>query len=305
MRSSSSLRSFPTRSVRLIEPFGRGGGPDEIARALARELVKLWAQPVGVENHPGAGSTAAPNLVAKAAPDGYTLLVTTSAQAYSSAVPSGLPYDPLHDFVAIAPLTSQPYVLVVGRRAGISTLGELLAAAAAKPDELTFGSTGVGTATHIGLEKMNLQAGVRAVHVPAQGGDSIVETIAKTADGLTTYAMSPISIASPLIREGRLRALGITTTRRSNLLPEVPTIAEAGLAGYDHPIWYGMWARAGTPPDVIKTIARDVARALTVPGLQAWIEKHGAHPMAMSQAAFAAFVLSEAESAARIVASAQ
>lgn len=299
----ASLASFPTRSVRLIEPFGQGGGPDELARALAPRLARLWDQTVRVENHPGAGSTAAPRLVAEAAPDGYTLLVTTSAQAYSSAVSSGLPYDPVRDFVAIAPLTTQPYVVVVGLGVGISTLRELLAAAAARPDELTFGSSGVGTATHIGLEKMNLQAGIRTVHVPAQGADSIVETVAKTADGLTTYAMSPISIASPLIRERRLRALGTTTARRSKLLPDVPTIAEAGLAGYDHPIWYGMWAPAGTPRDVIEIIERDVARALADPGLRTWIDKHGAHPMTMSQAEFAAFVLSEVESAVRIVAS--
>ncbi|MEP7105231.1 MAG: tripartite tricarboxylate transporter substrate-binding protein, partial [Chloroflexota bacterium] len=229
----------------------------------------------------------------------------TSAQAYSGAVASGLPYDPLRDFVAIAPLTSQPYVLVVGLGAGISTLVELLAAAAAKPQQLTFGSTGVGTATHVGLEKMNLLAGIRAAHVPAQGADSIVETIAKTADGLTTYAMSPISIASPLIRDGRLRALGTTTAQRSKLLPEVPTIAEAGLAGYDHPIWYGMWAPAGTPPLAIETIARDVAGALTDPGLLAWIDLHGGYPITMSQAEFAAFVLSEVESASRIIGSTQ
>ena len=299
----ASPTSFPTRPVRLIEPFGRGGGPDEIARALAPELTKRWAVPIRVENHPGAGSTLAPKLVAEAAPDGHTLLVTTSAHAYSYAVAAGLPYDPLRDFVAITPLTSQPYVLVVGRGTGITTLGELLAAALAKPGELTFGSSGVGTATHVGLEKLNLQAGVRAVHVPARGADSIVETIAKTADGLTTYAMSPISIASPLIREGRLRALGMTTAQRSKLLPEVPTMAEAGLAGYDHPIWYGIWAPAGTPPGVIGTIARDVGRALTDPGLLGWIDEHGAYPMMMSQAKFAAFVVGEAESATRIIGS--
>lgn len=301
----ASLLKFPTRPVRLIDPFGRGGGPDEIARVLAAELGPRWAQPVRVENHPGDGSTAGPDLVAKAAPDGHTLLVSSSAQAYSGAVPSRLPYDPVRDFVPIASLTSQPYVLVVGHGAGIRTLKELLAAAAARPDELTFGSSGVGTATHIGLEKMNLQAGVRAVHVPAQGADSIVETIAKTADGLTTYAMSPISIASPLIRQGRLRPLGTTAARRSNVLPDVPTIAEAGLAGYVHPIWYGMWAPAGTPFGAVETIARDVARALMDPSIQAWIDEHGAYPMTMSQAEFAGFVLSEMESAARIIASAR
>ena len=157
---------YPTKPVRLIEPFGAGGGPDLLARALAQKLSELWGQPVTVENIAGAGATAGPAQVAKSPADGYTLLVNTSAQAYSAALLKNLPYDPLKDFIPIAPLTSQPYVLVAGKPAGITTVGELIAAAKAKPGELKFGSTGIGTGTHLGIEKFNLAAGIRAVHVP-------------------------------------------------------------------------------------------------------------------------------------------
>ncbi|MEO6023010.1 MAG: tripartite tricarboxylate transporter substrate-binding protein [Burkholderiales bacterium] len=140
-------QAYPDKPVRLIEPFGAGGGPDLLARALSPKLSELWGEPVSVENHPGAGSTVAPALVAKSPADGYTVLVSTSAQAYSAALRKDLPYDPLKDFIPVAPLTSQPYVIVAGKLAGIANLRELIAAARAKPDVLTFASTGVGTAT--------------------------------------------------------------------------------------------------------------------------------------------------------------
>src|SRR5271155_3165801 len=161
-----SAQRYPTKPVRLIEPFGAGGGPDLTARALGQQLSESWGQPVIVENHPGAGSTAGPALVAKSPADGYTLLVSTSAQAYSAALLKNLPYDPLKDFIPVAPLTSQPYVIVASNRAGIANVRELVAAAKSKPDELKFGSTGIGTGTHLGLEEFNLAAGIKAVHVP-------------------------------------------------------------------------------------------------------------------------------------------
>src|SRR5712692_6609141 len=157
-----SSPDYPTKPVRLIEPFGAGGGPDVMARALSPKLSELWGQPVTVENHPGEGSTASPALVAKAPADGYTLLVNTSAQAYSAALLKNLPYDPLQDFIAIAPLTSQAYVLVAGNAAGVTTVGALIAAAKAKPGELKFGSTGMGTGSHLGVEKFNLAADIAA-----------------------------------------------------------------------------------------------------------------------------------------------
>ena len=294
-------QDYPSKPVRIIEPFGAGGGPDLIARAISPKLSELWGQPVTVENHPGAGSTAAPALVAKSPADGYTLLVNTSAQAYSAALLKNLPYDPLKDFIPVAPLTSQPYVLVAGKSSGIATLGELIAAARAKPGELKFGSTGVGTGTHLGLEKFNLEAGIKAVHIPAKAGDAIADVIANTIAGGATYMLAPIQLALADIRAGRLRPLGVTTTNRSNLLPEVPTIAEAGVPGFDYPIWYGVWVPAGTPAGVVDKLAKDIARVLAAPELRVWLEEHGAARMSMTQPEFARFVLKEAESAERII----
>src|SRR5215467_10181856 len=157
---------YPSKPVRIIEPFGAGGGPDLISRFIGPKLSELWGQPVTVENHPGAGGTAAPALVAKSPADGYTLLVNTSAQPYSTALLKNLPYDPLNDFIPVAPLTSQSYVLVAGTSSGITSVRDLIAAARAKPGELKFGSAGIGTGTHLGAEKFNLEAGIKATHVP-------------------------------------------------------------------------------------------------------------------------------------------
>jgi len=293
-------QDYPTRPVRIIEPFGAGGGPDLVARAISPKLSELWGQPVTVENHPGRGSTEAPALVAKSPPDGYTLLVSTSAQAYSASFMKNLPYDPLKDFIPVAPLTSQPYVLVAGKSSGITSVGELIAAAKAKPGELKFGSTGVGTGTHFGIEKFNLEAGIRAAHLPAQPGDAIADVIASAVAGRTTYMMAPIQLALVDIRAGNLRALGVTTKKRSSLLPEVPTISEAGVPGFNHPIWYGVWVPAGTPVDVVDKLAKDIARALATPDLRDWLVKHGGDPMSMTQPDFARFVVSESENAERI-----
>ena len=292
---------YPTKPVRVIEPFGAGGGPDLLARALAQKLSEVWGQPVTVENIPGAGATAGPAQVAKSPADGYTLLINTSAQAYSAAVLNNLPYDPLKDFIPVIPLTSQPYVLVAGKPAGVTTVGELIAAAKAKPGELKFGSAGVATGTHVGVEKFNQAAGIKALHVPALPTDSNANTIANAIAGRTTYYMAPISLALPAIHDGKLVALGVTTARRSTLLPEVPTIAEAGVAGFDFPIWYGIWAPAGTPAAVVDKLAKDIARALAAPEMRDWLAKHGADPMSMTQPEFARFVLSESENAARII----
>jgi len=291
---------YPMKPVRLIEPFGAGGGPDLVSRALAQKLTELWGQPVTVENIPGAGATAGPSQVAKSAADGYTLLVNTSAQAYSAALLKNLPYDPLKDFIPVAPLTSQPYVLVTGKRTGVTTVGELVAAAKAQPGYLKFGSTGRGTGSHLGIEKFNLAAGIKAVHVPALPSDAIADTIANVVAGRTDYFLAPIQLALVDIRAGRLRALGVSTMKRSSLLPEVPTIAEAGVTGFDWPIWYGVWAPAGTPAPVVDRLAKDIARALAAPDLSEWLAKHGAEPMNMTQPEFARFVLSESESAAHL-----
>jgi len=297
----ASAQDYPAKPVRIVEPFGMGGGPDLLARALAERLSNVWGQPVTVENITGAGATAAPAFVAKSPSDGYTLLLNTSAQAYSAAFLKNLSYDPLKDFVPVIPLTSQPYILVAGKSAGVTTVGELIAAAKAKPGALKFGSTGVGTGTHLGIVKFNLDAGIKVTYVPPAATDGIADVIAGTIQGRTTYMITPIAIALPLIREHKLVALGVTTKRRSTLLPEVPTIAEAGITRFDFPIWYGVWVPAGTNASVVEKLAKDIARTLATEDMRDWMAKHGGEPMTMTQAEFVRFVLREKENAAQII----
>jgi len=276
-----------------------------LARPIAAELSRLWAQPVTVVNHPGAGSTAAPAFVAGAAADGYTLLVNTSAHAYSASLVSDLPYDPLADFVPVAPLTSQAYVLVTAKRTGIATLSELISASRRWPGQLRFASAGIGTGTHICAQAMNIEAGIVAVHVPASATDSIVDTIARTVAGSADYAIFPIPPAAPFFENGQLVALAVTTAGRSALLPDTPSIAEAGLPGFDFPIWYGVWAPSATPPSVIHKLARDISLALAAPSVRSWLAEHGAVPLNLEQREFARFVSDESNRAAAIVAKAE
>jgi len=287
--------------MRLIEPFGAGGGPDIVARALAGALAISQGRPVEVVNHPGGGSTAAPALVLKAPADGETLLINTSAHAYSAVVVADLPYDPLSDFVAVAPLTSQAYVLVAGAATGFGSLAELIAAAKAAPGSVRFGSTGVGTATHIGTEELNLAAGIGARHAPAGPHDSLSDVVSNAIRGAIDYMMAPISIAAGPIEAGDLVALGITTAQPSPTLPNVPTLAEAGAPGYDFPIWYGAWAHAATPPAIVKRRADNIAAAMSRPDVRDVLARHGMLPMNLTSDEFVRFVIDETHRARRII----
>jgi len=291
------FQGYPARSVHVIEPFGAGSGVDVVTRAVTGKLSELLGQPVSVENHAGAGGTVGPALVAKSPSDGYTLLANSSAHTYGAELLTNLAYDPLKDFIPIAPLANQPFVLVVGKSAGVKTVGELIVAAKTKPGEFKFGSAGVGTATHLGAEKFNLDAGIKAIHVPMTPSQAISDTIA----GRITYWLSPISLALPPIREGRLVALGVSSTRRSIILPEVPTLAEAGVSGFEFTIWYGIWAPAGTATRVVNKLAGNIARAVAAPDVRERFAKNGADPMSMTQTEFAHFVATEHQNAARVI----
>ncbi len=286
--------------VVLVEPFGPGGGPDVIARALAGHLSDVWGVPVVVDNRPGAGATAAPAFVATAPPDGRTLLINTSAHAYSAALLDGLAYDPIDDFVAIAPLTSQPYVLVAPASSGMRTLADPVGAGQGRPGQLRFASSGVGTGTHLSVEDLNAALGISAIHMPAGPTDAGADTSVRVAAGEADYAIAPISMAEPLLSAGTLVALGVGGSRRSRLLPDVLTVAEAGAAGFDFPIWYGIWAPSATPASIVSRLAAGIADALEAPGLRAWLAEHDADPLRMTQPEFARFVARETDRARRI-----
>ena len=285
-------------SVVIVEPFGAGGGVDVIARALAPSLSKALSVAVTVENRPGMGATAAPAFVAQATTDGRTLLMNTSAHAYSAVLARSLPYDPIRDFTAVAPVTSQAYVLVSSAASGIHTLADLVSTS--RDRALDFTSAGIGTGTHVGVAQLIVELGMSATHTPPRPADAIADTIARVAAGEVDFAMSPIPIAAPHLASGALAALGVSTARRSPLLPDVPTLGEAGAAAFDFPIWYGLWAPAATPEPVVEKLAAGIATALATADLESWLADHGAQPLRMTQPEFADFVARERDRAAAI-----
>jgi tripartite-type tricarboxylate transporter receptor subunit TctC len=290
-------QDYPIKPVQVIVPFTAGSATDVLARAVSQKLSELWGQPVAVENRAGAGGVVGADAVAKAPPDGYTLLIHGSGHAVSPALYAKLPYDPMKDFTNIAPLAAQPFVLVVGPSAGVKNVSELIAAAKAKPGQLKFGSAGAGSGTHFVAEKFKIAAGIDVVHVPYKGGP---EASADTITGQIMYWFPPLAIALNPVREGKLIALGVTSAKRSEGLPEVPTVAEAGVAGFEDTTWWGIWAPASIPANVADKLAKDVARALAAPDLREKFAKLGFEPMSMTLAMFERFVRSEMEAAAHI-----
>lgn len=295
---NSIAQPYPAKPVRVVVPLAPGGGVDAVMRMVAASLSEMWGQPVAVENQVGAGGTIGSAAVAKSPPDGYTLLSNSSAHVVSAALRTSLPYDPLKDFVPVAPLTSQAYVLVVGKGSGFATMRDLIAAAKEKPGELKFTSAGIGSGTHLLAEKFNLDAGIKMAHVPTTGAGAANKEI---IEGRINYWFSSLTPALPHIREGRLLALAVSGAKRMAGVPDVPTVAEAGIPGFDAGLWYGIWAPAGTPNAIVDKIAKDVSQALAVPESRERIAKSGAEPMSMSPTEFARFVRNEADNVARIV----
>jgi tripartite-type tricarboxylate transporter receptor subunit TctC len=287
-------QAYPTRPVKIVVPFTAGSATDILARTFGQKLAEIWGQPVIIENHPGAGGTIGAAIVAKAPPDGYTLLVHSAAQAYNPSIYPNLSYDTAKDFVEIVPLAGQPNVLVVAPATGYKTVNDLVAAAKKKPGELNFASAGTGSGTHINAEKFRLAAGIDVVHIPYKGTpEAITDTM--------TYFFSPISAALPNVREGKLVALGVSTVKRSSALPGVPTIAESGLAGFDYNLWVGMFAPAGTPVELVDKINRDVGRVLQTLEAKERLAALGAEAMPMSPAEFRKFVRDEIDDAAKVI----
>ena len=291
-------QSYPNRVVKLIVPFTAGSATDILARTYGQKLSELWKQSVVVENHPGAGGTIGAALVAKSPPDGYTLLVHSAAQAYNPSIYTSLTYDTTKDFIDIAALGGQPNVLVVAPASGIKSVADLIAQAKQKPGQLNFASAGQGSGTHINAEKFKLAAGIDIVHIPYKGTP---EALTDTMAGRVTFYFSPISAALPFVRDGKLTALAVSTAKRSSVLPNVPTIAESGLPGFDYSLWVGLFAPAGTPGDVIDKIARDVRTATDSAEVKERFTTLGAEAMPMSTAQFKQFVETEIVDSGKVI----
>ncbi|MFO1413713.1 MAG: tripartite tricarboxylate transporter substrate binding protein [Burkholderiales bacterium] len=291
-------QGYPNKPVKIIVPFTAGSATDILGRTMAQKLSEAWGQPVVIENRPGAGGTIGANVVAHSPPDGYTLLVHSAAQAVNPAIYPNLPYDTVKDFIEVGTIGGQPNVLVVAPATGYKTVADLIADAKKRPGALNFGSAGTGSGTHINGEKFKLAAGIDVVHIPYKGTP---EALTDTMTGRVTYFFSPISAALPHIKEGKLVALGVSTAKRSSALPNVPTIAESGLPGFDYNLWIGLYAPAGTPTEIVDKINADVAKMLASPEVKERLAALGAEPLVMSPADFRKFMRDEIEESAKVV----
>jgi tripartite-type tricarboxylate transporter receptor subunit TctC len=295
---AAGAQGWPTKPVRIVVPFTAGSATDILARTFGQKLQEYWGQPVVIDNRPGAGGTIGTAIVAKSPPDGYTLLVHSAAYAVNPSMYPDLPFDTLKDFVEIVPLGGQPNVLVVAPSTGIKSVADLIAQAKAKPGQFNYASAGNGSGTHINAEKFKLATGIDAVHVPYKGTP---EALTDTMAGRVTYFFSPISAALPLVKDGKLVALGVSSAQRSSILKDVPTIAESGLPGFDYNLWVGLFGPTGMPPELVEKINKDVQRALGSPEIKERFANLGAEAMPMTPAEFRAFTRNDFDVSAKIV----
>jgi tripartite-type tricarboxylate transporter receptor subunit TctC len=277
-------QTYPSRPIRVVAPFPAGGLVDVLARAAGEELTKTLGQPIIIENKPGAGGNIGADVVAKAEPDGYTLLMTSPGiQSINQFVYKTMPFDPETAFAPVSLMADMPMLAVVHPKVGVKTLQDLIAAARAKPGRLTFGSAGVGTTGHLGQALLAHVAKIDLVHVPYRGAaPSVTDLIAGQIDGVVD---NPPTVM-PHIRAGTIWALAVAGGERLAVLPEVPTAAEAGLPGWDASSWFGLVAPAGTPREIVERLHEHLARAVRQPGMQRFTLEAGARIFASTPQEF-------------------
>ena len=296
--SLAAAQDYPTRPIRLIVPLTAGSGADIAGRIVARHLSEAWKQPVIVENRPGAGGQIGTQAVVKAEADGYTLLVQSASHAANSAIYKTLPYDPLKDLVDVAILGITPYAMVTAKGGDYPTVKSLIDAAKAKPGALPFASAGVGSSTHLAAEYFAQMAGVKMLHVPYKGSP---EAIQDTMAGRTAFYMAPINTVVGQMKEGKLTALGVTSRKRADVMAEAPALAEQGLKDFDIPLWFGVWAPAGTPAAIVNKLNTQVASILQSAEVREQFAKLGIAPSPMRPDEFARFVREQISTYQKIV----
>jgi tripartite-type tricarboxylate transporter receptor subunit TctC len=290
--------NFPTKPVRAIITFPPGSATDIIGRVVGQKLSEYWGQTVVADNRGGAGGVIGSQAVAQGNPDGYTLLINSNAHVVNPAIYAKLPYDTMRDFTNIVPLVSAPNVLITSPSNKVKTVSELIADAKARPGKINFASAGVGSGTHLSLEKLKMMAQIDVTHIPFKGtGEAIIDILA----GRVEYYFVPISAGVGYIRDNKVRAIAVSTIKRSPQFPNVPTIAEGGVKGYDSGLWFGLWGPAKMPPALVEKIWKDTDRALSSPDVMKSMSNLAAVPMHMSSAEFGKFVKSEIEDTAKVV----
>ena len=292
-------QAYPAKPIRLVVPFPAGGSLDVVARAIGQKLTEAWSQPVVIDNRPGAGGNIGADLVAKAAPDGYTILEgALSTHAVNVSLYSRMPYDPVRDFAPITLVAVTPNVLVVNPSLPVNSVKELIAYAKANPGKLSFGSGSNGSAGHLAGELFKIEAGVDMTHVPYKGGAPAMQDLLA---GQTQLMFDNLANSMQQVRAGKLKALAVTTAQRSTLVPELPTLSEAGLPGFDISTWWGFMAPAGTSKEIIAKWNAEVTRILETPEMKAFFAQQGAEARPTSPEAFGEMIRSEIAKYAKIV----
>ena len=289
---------WPDRPVRIIVAFTAGGTTDIIARIVGAQLSQMWGQPVVVENRPGAGGNIGTEFVVRSAPDGYTLIIGSNGPlAVNQSLYRTMPYDARRDLAAITLLAEVSNILVVSPSSPIRSVTDLVARAKAQPGRLSYGSTGVGTAAHLAGALLDQMAGIETLHVPYRGAVAVNDLLSGRLDCM--FATAPSVIEQ--VRQGQLRAIAVSSRRRSRNLPDLPTMIESGFPGFDASSWFGMAAPARTPPAVVNKIATDTIAVLRRPEIERQLIEGGAEPVANTPAEFTAFIASEMTRWAEIV----
>jgi tripartite-type tricarboxylate transporter receptor subunit TctC len=292
-------QSYPARPVRIVVPFPPGGGTDIGTRIIAQKLQESWGQPVVVENKPGAAGIVGTEMVAKAAPDGYTLIMgNIGTHAINISLYKKLSYDPVKDFAPISQVAGLPLFLLVHPSVPVNSVKELIALAKSKPGELNFSSSGAGGSMHVAAELFKNMTGVNMVHIPYKGGSPAV---ADLLSGQVALSFATVLETLSHVKSGRVRALAVTSAARSIAYPDLPTVAEAGVPGYESISWLGLFAPAGTPRDIVNRISSEVQRIIRLPEVKERLLAQGAEPIGTSPEQFALALQSDIAKYARII----
>jgi tripartite-type tricarboxylate transporter receptor subunit TctC len=283
--------AYPAKTVRIVVAFAAGGSTDLLARSIAQRLNEAWKTPVIVDNRAGGGGIVGSDYVAKSPADGYTLLLgTNTTNAVAASLYAKLPFDPQRDFVPITQIGSIPQMLSVHPSIPVKSFAELIALAKARPGALNYGTAGTGSTSHMAMELLQSVAKIRMVHVPYKGtGPALIDLLG----GHLSLMFDVIMTSLPHVQSGKLRTLALSSLERSPLTPAVPTVAELGYPGFEAIVWFGLFAPAGTPPDIVRKVHEDTARLLSVPAMRELLSSQGTDIAASTPAAFGAYVTSE------------
>jgi tripartite-type tricarboxylate transporter receptor subunit TctC len=288
--TAARAQTYPSRQITLIIPFAAGGSNDIVARAIGKQLSEAWGQPVIAENRPGAGGVIGASTVAASPPDGYTLLLVSTTFTINAAIKKSMPFDTARDFTPIAFVARSPLLFVASKDLPVKSAKDALALAKSKPDRITYASAGIGSINQIAAELIAQSAGVKLMHVPYKGGAPALNDL---LGGHVDVYVSSMPQVQQLAQSGQVNVLAVTSVKRAQLLPDVPTLAESGIPGFDLSSWWGIVGPAGMPPDVVNALNAEINKALTSPEILKFMASEGAEAQAMTPQAFGDLIHTE------------